>query len=70
MINLEDVIYQAKVNGYYHYYDINGFITAFNDSLTANKNAQCLYRIRINCQSKKEFEIEASYACQRLFELL
>ena len=69
MINQEYIIYQAKVNGYYHYYDNNGFITIFDEPLAVNKSSQCLYREKIKCQSKKEFEVEAIYASQKIFEL-
>lgn len=69
MINIEDIVYQAKVSGYYHYYDSNGFITVFDELFTLNKNAQCLYRTKVKCNSKKEFEMEAIYASQKVSEL-
>lgn len=69
MINVEDIVYQTKISGYYHYYDSNGFITVFDDPVINNKNAQCLYRVRANCNTQKEFEVEAIYASQKVFEL-
>jgi hypothetical protein len=69
MINVENVVYQAKINGYYHYYDNNGFISVFDDMIGVNKSTQCLYREKVNCNSRKEFEVEASYVSQKVFEL-
>lgn len=69
MINVEDIIYEAKVNGYYHYYDVHGFISVFDETVSVNKNAQCLFRTKVNCCSKKDFEMESIYASQKVFEL-
>lgn len=67
MINLEEVIYKVKVNGYYFYYD-GSFICIFDDDVSVNKNAQCIMRNRAVCTSKKDFEMEVTYANHKLAE--
>lgn len=68
MINPEDIIHRAKINGYFFYYD-KGFISVFDDDVTLNKNAQCLYRNRVECESRKDFELEAIYASSKVNEI-
>lgn len=67
MINIEEVIYKAKVNGYYFYYD-GTFISIFDEDISINKNAQCILRNRAECFSKKDFEMEVTYANHKLGE--
>ena len=68
MIKLEDIVYKAKINGYYIYYD-NAFVSVFDEDITVNKNAQCLFRSNVNCSSKKDFEMEAIYASSKVIEI-
>lgn len=68
MIKSEDIVYKAKINGYYIYYD-NGFISVFDEDVTVNKNAQCLFRSKVDCSSKKDFEMEAIYASSKVNEM-
>jgi len=67
MINLDEVIYKAKVNGYFFYYD-GTFISIFDEDFALNKNAQCILRERADCSSKKDFEMEVTYASHKLVE--
>jgi len=67
MINLEEVIYKAKINGYFFYYD-GSFISIFDEDIELNKNAQCILRNRAECSSKKDFEMEVTYANYKLGE--
>jgi hypothetical protein len=60
MIDLQDIIYQAKVSGYYFYYDGN-FINVYDEDVVTNKSAQCVLRVKADCSSKKDFEIETVY---------
>lgn len=68
MINVEEIIYKAKINGYHFYYD-GTFIVVFDDDITVNKSAQCLFRNRVDCSSKKDFEMEAIYASSKVNEM-
>jgi hypothetical protein len=58
MIEKENIIYEAKLNGYYYYYDRDGFISAFN---TNTSEAQCFYRTKEDCVSRKDFETKLIY---------
>ena len=60
MIDKEDVVYEAKVSGYYFYYD-GDFISMYDDVAIDNKNANCVSRARVSCTSKKDFELETIY---------
>ena len=68
MIEKDDIVYQAKINGYFFYYE-KGFISIFDEDVTINKNAQCLYRSKVDCSTKKDFEMEAIYASQKVDEM-
>lgn len=67
MINLEEVVYKAKVNGYYFYYD-GSFISIFDEDIAVNKNAHCILRNRAEFSSKKDFEMEVTYTNYKLSE--
>lgn len=68
MIKVEDPVYSVRINGYYFYYT-NNFISVFAEDILANKNAQCIYQSKVDCFSKKEFEIETIYVSARLNDL-
>ena len=68
MIDAQDVVYRAKINGYFIFLE-KGFISVFDEDATINKNAQCLYRNKVECESKKDFEMEAIYASVKANEL-
>ena len=68
MINLDEVIYKAKVSGYYFYFD-GSFVSVFDEDIAVNKNAQCILRIKADCSTKKEFEMEVTYASAKVNEI-
>jgi hypothetical protein len=65
MINKEDIVFEAKVSGYYFYYD-GDFISMYDDQAIDNKNANCVSRSRTNCKTKKDFELETIYMVHNL----
>jgi hypothetical protein len=65
MINKEDIVFEAKVSGYYFYYDGN-FISMYDEQAIDNKNANCVSRLRTNCKTKKDFELETIYMVHNL----
>ena len=64
----EDIVYKAKLSGYYFVYDNKGFINVFETVSNDDKN-QCVYRAKTNCTSQKDFEVEAIYVSQKVYEL-
>lgn len=64
-----DIIYHAKVNGYYYVYDTTGFISVYDEMPVENKTVNCLYSSKVDCVSKRDFEMELIYVSQKVFEL-
>lgn len=64
-----DIIYEAKVNGYYFVYDKKGFISVYDEMPAENKTVNCLYSSKVDCKSKRDFEIEAIYASSKINDM-
>lgn len=60
------ILFEAKINGNYYYYDQEGFLSVYDNN---TKEAQCIYRTKVSCNSKKDFEMEAIYASSRVEEI-
>jgi hypothetical protein len=65
MIDVDSVMYRAKINGYHYFYE-SGFISVFDEDVTLNKSAQCLFRTKANCSSQKDFELETIYVNSKI----
>jgi hypothetical protein len=63
-----NIVYQARLSGYYFVYDNDGFINVFESAINDDKN-QCVYRAKTKCASQKDFEVEAIYVSQKVYEL-
>jgi hypothetical protein len=65
--------YSAIVSGYTYVYDINGFINVFDKSLPDvvidDNNVQSIYTSKVNCNTKKDFELEIIYISQKIYEM-
>jgi len=65
MINKEHIIFQAKVSGYNVYFD-GEFISIYDEDATVSKDLQCVLRVKADCSSKKDFELETIYVISSL----
>ena len=65
--------YSAIVAGSTYVYDINGFINVFDKSLPDvvidGNNVQSIYTSKVNCNTKKDFELEIIYISQKIYEM-
>lgn len=71
-MNLQDVLFQAKMSGYLFVYDRAGFISVFDNPnivLKEDQTAQCIYRHQADCKTKKEFELEIIFVHQQVTSL-
>jgi len=62
----DNIIYQKDMSGYRYIYDKENFINVFDIDI---KKEQSIYRIKAECKSQKEFEIEIIYVAQKVYEL-
>ena len=67
-MKIEEVVYQAKSNGYFFVQDINGFINVYDteDIFKENADIQCIYRSKCDCKSKRDFDCEIIYLVNKI----